>query len=129
MRAFEITQDILWDAVDGLKLAADKQSLSLHGFNVEALAATVTSRVLHSVTNNGSMVAKTKHAQDVEKITERARRFESYWASAVTQADAQLLRVQEALSSLDDRALAKRLADQIGVILTEESDALFEATS
>jgi hypothetical protein len=114
------------EAVLAFKFAAEKQGLPLHAVDVDWIAAVLARRILISATNAGEVVPKEKHQQEVENMKSRADRFSNWWAGAKADADRQLQRAQTVLSDLPDRTLAENLAEQIGVLLLDEKDALFE---
>lgn len=116
-------------AVHGFKFAADKKGLALWGVDSDWIAAVVASHTLTAASNSGAVVERSKHDAELARLKARENQFSKYWSGAKVEADRQLQRVQKALSALEDRALAKRLADEIGVCLVEEPDGLFEVAS
>lgn len=115
------TDDIQNAAVFALNFAAEKQALSLHTYDVEAIARTCVTHILNAAKTSGTVVATTEHSAELEKLKQRANQFERSWANEITQRDQQLQKTQLALSALPDRTLAKNLAAQIGVMLLEEA--------
>lgn len=120
MSKIELTELAKYEAVAGLKLAAEKHNLNLWGVDAEPIAHIVATRTLNAAFNEGSAVSKEKHDAEVERLKRRVKQFEGWWAGTKTQADQQMQRAQAALSALPDRELAAKLAEQIGVLLLEE---------
>lgn len=121
--AVEVTDAVAESALYGLKFAADKERLTLYAVRPEWIARVVASHAIGAAISTGHVVAKPVHDAAIEKLKRRAAQFESYWASEKSQADQQLQRAQAALADLEDRELAARLADKIGVLLHYEEDA------
>lgn len=111
-------------ALYGLRFAADKERLSLHGYKAEWIAEVVATHALAGAVHSGAVVDKAVHDAAVEKLTRRVKQFENYWAGAKVNADQQVQRVQSALSALKDRELATKLAEQVGVLLLPDEEGV-----
>ena len=122
----ELAEPVAVEALLALRFAAEKQRLALHAVDAAWVSAVIARRSILAAVRSGELVEHKRHADEVERLKRRADQFSKYWASAKVEADRQLQRVQAALGEIEDRGLAAKLADQIGVILPEAEDSLFE---
>lgn len=123
MSLYELTGPVKDEAALALQFAAEKQHLSLHGVDAPWVAEVVTRRAIIAASNAGELVPKERHDAEVGRLKRREAQLLNWWSGAKVEADRQAQRAQAALAELENRELAKMLADKIGVILPEEPGA------